>query len=284
MTQIAAEVLSIAPDKITIRTGDTDQTPYEWQTVASRITYSAGRAVFEAANDAMNQLLELAQIKIGLSKRDLELRDGYVVSKIYPDRKVAISELALGLTFEDGSGIHGPIIGRGAFIPPNVRNADKKTGLGEHPVVFWTYGAQGIEVEVDLETGAVKVLKVVSVFDVGKVMNPQLLEGQMEGAIAQGIGTALFEELILKDGKVLNPSFVDYKIPTSDDMPEMVIKFVENPEETGPFGARGVAEPAMVPTAPAIANAIYAATGIRLNTMPLTAERVLNAIKAKNNG
>ena len=282
MTQIAAEVLSISPEKITIRTGDTDQTPYEWQTVASRITYSAGRAVFEAANDAMNQLLELAQIKIGLSKRDLELRDGYVVSKIYPDRKVAISELALGLTFEDGSGIHGPIIGRGAFIPPNVRNADKKTGLGEHPVVFWTYGAQGIEVEVDLETGAVKILKVVSVFDVGKVMNPQLLEGQMEGAIAQGIGTALFEELMLKDGKVLNPSFVDYKIPTADDMPEMVIKFVENPEDTGPFGARGVAEPAMVPTAPAIANAIYAATGIRLNTMPLTAERVLNAIKAKN--
>ncbi len=283
MTQIAAEVLSISPEKITIRTGDTDQTPYEWQTVASRITYSTGRAVFEAANDAMNQLLELAQIKIGLSKRDLELRDGYVVSKIYPDRKVAISELALGLTFEDGSGIHGPIIGRGAFIPPNVRNADKKTGLGEHPVVFWTYGAQAIEVEVDLETGAVKVLKVVSVFDVGKVMNPQLLEGQMEGAIAQGIGTALFEELMLKDGKVLNPSFVDYKIPTADDMPEMVIKFVENPEETGPFGARGVAEPAMVPTAPAIANAIYAATGIRLNTMPLTAERVLNAIKAKDN-
>lgn len=283
MTQIAAEVLSISPEKITIRTGDTDHTPYEWQTVASRITYSAGRAVEEAAKDAMNQLIELAQIKLGLYKRDLELRDGYVVSKVYPDRKVAISELALGLTFEDGSGIHGPIIGRGSFIPPNVRNADKKTGLGEHPVVFWTYGAQGVEVEVDLDTGAVKVLKVTSVFDVGKVMNPQLLEGQMEGAILQGLGTALFEELILKDGRVLNPSFVDYKIPTADDMPEMVIKFIENPEETGPFGARGVAEPAMVPTAPAIANAIYAATGIRLNTMPLTAERVLNAIKAKQN-
>ncbi len=125
------------------------------------------------------------------------------------------------------------------------------------------------------------MLKVASCFDVGRVMNPQLLEGQIEGAIVQGMGTALFEELMLKDGKVLNPSFVDYKIPTSDDMPEMIIKFVENPEETGPFGARGVAEPAMVPSAPAIANAIYKATGIRLNTMPLTAERVLAAIKAK---
>jgi CO/xanthine dehydrogenase Mo-binding subunit len=279
MTQIAAEVLSISPEKITIKTGDTDHTPYEWQTVASRITYSAGRAVVEAANDARDQLLELSQIKLGIYKRDLELKDGYVVSKIYPDKKVAIADLAIGLNFDDGSAIHGPIIGRGSFIPPNIRNADKKTGLGDHPVAFWTYGVQGVEVEVDLETGQTKVLKVASCFDVGKVMNPQLLEGQIEGAIVQGMGTALFEELMLKDGKVLNPSFVDYKIPTADDMPEMIIKFVENPEDTGPFGARGVAEPAMVPSAPAIANAIYNATGIRLNTMPLTAERVLTAIK-----
>jgi CO/xanthine dehydrogenase Mo-binding subunit len=284
MTQIAAEVLSISPEKITIKTGDTDHTPYEWQTVASRITYSAGRAVFEAANDAMNQLLELSQIKLGVYKRDLELKDGYVVSKIYPDKKVAIADLAIGLNFDDGSAIHGPIIGRGSFIPPNIRNADKKTGLGDHPVVFWTYGVQGVEVEVNTDTGQVKVLTVASCFDVGKVMNPQLLEGQIEGAIVQGLGTALFEELILKDGKVMNPSFVDYKIPTSDDIPEMIIKFVENPEDTGPFGARGVAEPAMVPSAPAIANAIYDAIGIRLNTMPMTAEKILDAIKAKEQG
>ncbi len=112
-------------------------------------------------------------------------------------------------------------------------------------------------------------------------MNPQLLEGQLEGAILQGLGTALFEELMLKDGKVLNPSFVDYKIPVADDMPELIVDFVENPEESGPFGARGVAEPAMVPTAPAIANALYNALGVRLYTMPLTAERVLTAYKAK---
>jgi len=281
MVQIAAEVLSIEPDKIAVKTGDTDHTPYEWQTVASRITYSAGRAVIEAAEDAKAQLLELAQLKLGIFKRDLELRDGYIVSKFYPDKKVAVGELALGLTMEDGSGIHGPIIGRGAFIPPNIRNADKRTGLGDHPVVFWTYGCQGVEIEVDKQTGKITVLKVSSVFDVGQVINPQLLEGQLEGAILQGLGTALFEELMLKDGKVLNPSFVDYKIPVADDMPEMIIEFVENPEETGPFGARGVAEPAMVPTAPAIANALANALGVRLYTMPLTAERVLTAYKAK---
>lgn len=282
LTQIAAETLSIPPEKITIKTGDTDHTPYEWQTVASRITYCAGNAIQLACEDAKDQLLELAQLKLGIFKRDLEFKDGNIVSKIYPDKKVSIAELSLGLTMPDGSGIHGPIVGRGSFIPPNVRNADKKTGLGDKPVAFWTFGCQGVDIEVDTETGNIKVLKVASSFDVGKVINPQLIEAQIEGAIVQGLGTGIFEELILKDGKVLNPDFVDYKIPTSDDMPEMIIKFVENPEETGPFGARGVAEPAMVPTAPAIANALYNAIGIRINSLPITAEKVLNAIKEKN--
>lgn len=282
LTQIAAEVLSIHPDKITIKTGDTDHTPYEWQTVASRTTYCAGNSVKSACEDVKKQLLELAQIKMGMYKRDLELRDGYVVSKIYPDKKLPISELALGLTLEDGSGIHGPIIGRGVFIPPNIRNVDKETGLGEKPVVFWTFGSQGVEIEVDIETGQIRVLEVVSCFDVGKVVNPQLIEGQVEGGIVQGIGSALFEELIIEGGEVKNKSFVDYKIPTADDMPKMTIRFVENPEETGPFGARAIAEVCMVAAAPAIANALYDAVGIRINTMPLTAERVLKAIKEKN--
>lgn len=279
MTQIAAEVLSISPEKITIRTGDTDHTPYEWQTVASRITYSAGRATYEAAMDAKNQLIELASIKLGVYGRDLELKDGYIVAKYHPEKRVSIASLAIGLVFDDGSAVHGPIIGRGAFIPPNIRDADKETGLGDHPVAFWTYGVQGVELEVDTRTGAVDVQRVVSCFDVGRVMNPQLLEGQVEGAIMQSLGTALFEELILKDGKVLNPSFVDYKIPTAEDMPKMEVYFVETPEETGPFGARGVAEPAMVPAAPATANAIYDAVGIRLNTMPMTAERIYQALQ-----
>lgn len=282
LTQIAAETLSISPDKITIKTGDTDHTPYEWQTVASRITYCAGNAIKLACEDAKDQLLELAQLKLGIFKRDLEFIDGNIVSKIYPDKKVSIAELSLGLTMPDGSGIHGPIVGRGSFIPANVRNADKKTGLGDKPVAFWTFGCQGVDIEVDTETGNIKVLKVASSFDVGKVINPQLIEAQIEGAIVQGLGTGIFEELIIKDGKVLNPDFVDYKIPTSDDMPEMIIKFVENSEETGPFGARGVAEPAMVPTAPAIANALYNAIGIRINSLPITSEKVLNAIKEKN--
>ena len=281
LTQIAAEVLSIDPSKITIKTGDTDHTPYEWQTVASRITYCSGNAVKLACEDVKNQLLELAQIKLGIYKRDLELCNGYIVSKLYPEKKVSIADLSLGLSMEDGSGIHGPIIGRGSFVPPNVRNTDKETGLGDNPVAFWTFGCQGVDIEVDKETGQIKVLKVASCFDAGKVINPQLIEAQVEGAIVQGLGSALWEELILKEGYVLNPSFVDYKIPTADDMPEMIVKFIENQEETGPFGARGIGEPCMVPMAPAIANALYDAVGIRLNSLPLTAEKVLKALKEK---
>lgn len=279
LTQIAAEALSIPPEKITIKTGDTDHTPYEWQTVASRITYCAGNAVIRACEDMKKQLLELSSIKLGLSKDDLVIEDGEIRGKFYPDRKVAMAELATGLTMPDGSGVHGPIIGRGAFIPPNTMNFDLETGLGENPVAFWTYGAQGVDIELDTDTGEIRVLKVSSSFDVGQVINPTLLEGQLEGAIVQSLGTALFEELMLKNGKPVNASFIDYKIPTADDMPEMVIIPVENPELTGPYGARGVAEPAMIPTAPAIANALYRMTGVRIATMPLTPERVLSAIK-----
>ena len=279
LTQIAAETLSIHPDRITIKTGDTDYTPYEWQTVASRITYCAGNAVVKACDDAKSQLVKLASIKLSLQEDDLIFEDGYIVAKYYPERRVSYADLALGLTMPDGSGIHGPIIGRGSFIPPNTMNFDFETGLGENPVAFWTYGAQGVDIELDTDTGEIKVLKVSSSFDVGQVINPTLLEGQLEGAIVQSLGTALFEELILKDGKPLNASFVDYKIPTADDMPEMIIIPVENPELTGPYGARGVAEPAMIPTAPAIANALYSMTGVRMTIMPLTPERVLRALK-----
>ena len=281
LTQIAAEVLSVDPSKITIRTGDTDHTPYEWQTVASRTTYCAGNAVKLAAEDACDEILDLAQIKMGYGKRDLELRDGFVVHKMHPEIKVPISTFALGLTMPDASGIHGPLIGKGSFVVPNNMGFDHETGQGTKPVAFWTMGVNGAEVEIDTETGEIRVLKMVSCFDPGKVINPKLYDAQVEGAMVQALGTALFEELKLKDGKVLNKSFVDYKIPTADDMPEMVVKVAEHAEPTGPFGARGIGEPVMVPGAPAIANAIANALGVRFYRMPITADDVLKALKEK---
>lgn len=282
LPQIAAEVLSVSPDKITFCSGDTDHTPYEWQTVASRTTYCAGNAVKLAAEDLVDKVLDLAQVKMGAVKRDLKFEDGYVVHKLYPDRRLPISDFSLGVCFDDGSGYGGPAIGVGSFTLENNINTDKQTGVAKHhPAAFWTMGVNGAEVEVNTETGHIKVLRMISCFDAGKVINPALFAAQTEGAMVQALGTALFEELKLKDGKVLNKSFVDYKIPTADDIPELIVRYVEHAEPTGPYGARGVGEPLMVPGAPAIANAVYNAIGVRFNRMPITPDDVLSALREK---
>ena len=282
LTQIAAEVLCCDPSKFTIRTGDTDHTPYEWQTVASRITYCAGNAIKLAAEDLKEKLLDLAQIKLGYIKRELYLEDGWIINRNHPESRMPMSDLALGLAFEDGSGYGGPAIGVGTFTLPNNINYDPATGYSPKPAAFWTTAVAGAEVEVDTETGIIEEKKMVESCDPGHIVNPELYKAQVEGGMMQALGTVLFEELKLKDGKVLNKSFVDYKIPTIDNAPETFIAMgVEHPEETGPYGARGIGEPAMVPGAPAIANAIYNATGCRFTEMPITPERMLKALQEK---
>ena len=282
LTQIAAEVLCCDPSKFTIRTGDTDHTPYEWQTVASRITYCAGNAIKLAAEDLKEKLLDLAQIKLGYIKRELYLEDGWIINRNHPESRMPMSDLALGLAFEDGSGYGGPAIGVGTFTLPNNINYDPATGYSPKPAAFWTTAAAGAEVEIDTETGVIEVKKMVESCDPGHIVNPELYKAQVEGGMMQALGTVLYEELLLKDGKVLNKSFVDYKIPTIDNAPETFIAMgVEHPEETGPYGARGIGEPAMVPGAPAIANAIYNATGCRFTEMPITPERMLKALQEK---
>ena len=282
LTQIAAEVLCCDPSKFTIRTGDTDHTPYEWQTVASRITYCAGNAIKLAAEDLKEKLLDLAQIKLGYIKRELYLEDGWIINRNHPESRMPMSDLALGLAFEDGSGYGGPAIGVGTFTLPNNINYDPATGYSPKPAAFWTTAVAGAEVEVDTETGIIEVKKMVESCDPGHIVNPELYKAQVEGGMMQALGTVLYEELKLKDGKVLNKSFVDYKIPTIDNAPATFIAMgVEHPEETGPYGARGIGEPAMVPGAPAIANAIYNATGCRFTEMPITPERMLKALQEK---
>ena len=282
LTQIAAEVLCCDPSKFTIRTGDTDHTPYEWQTVASRITYCAGNAIKLAAEDLKEKLLDLAQIKLGYIKRELYLEDGWIINRNHPESRMPMSDLALGLAFEDGSGYGGPAIGVGTFTLPNNINYDPATGYSPKPAAFWTTAAAGAEVEIDTETGVIEVKKMVESCDPGHIVNPELYKAQVEGGMMQALGTVLYEELKLKDGKVLNKSFVDYKIPTIDNTPETFIAMgVEHPEETGPYGARGIGEPAMVPGAPAIANAIFNATGCRFTEMPITPERMLKALQEK---
>jgi xanthine dehydrogenase molybdenum-binding subunit len=166
------------------------------------------------------------------------------------------------------------------YDPPNEL-PDWGTGKGNLSATY-AYGTQGVEVEVDEETGEVRILRMVAAHDVGRVLNPQTLKGQVYGGLAQGIGYALTEEVLVKEGRILNAGFRDYKIPTACEMDFPIdLVFVETKDEVGPFGAKGVGEPGLVPTAPAIANAIYDAVGVRVRDLPITPEKVLEALRQK---
>jgi len=166
------------------------------------------------------------------------------------------------------------------YDPPNEL-PNWKTGIGNMSATY-TFGAQGVEVDVDEETGDVTILHVVNAIDVGRVLNRQTLDGQIYGGLAQGIGYALYEEVRQENGRILNPGFTDYKIPTAVEMDFPVDNiFIETHDAHGPFGAKGVGEPGLVPTAPAIANAVYDAVGVRIHDLPITPEKVLAALERK---
>lgn len=279
--QMAAAAFGVSYESVRLATPvDTRYSPYEWQTVASRITWSTGNAVIKAALDARQQVLDLVAKAWDETTADLDIVNGIVVS-YKTEREIPVKNLAVtGLPKADGAGwMGGPIIGRGNFMPAEVTGLDPETGQGEHAVVHFTTGAQAIELEVDLDTGRIDILKGVAAFDVGKAINPEMVKAQMEGGMVQGISSALFEHLQLKDGIVQNPSFVDYRIATSTDLPKSVQAIiVEVPQDDGPWGARGIGEHSMVPTLPAIANAIYDAIGIRFEGPPFTAEKVYLAM------
>jgi carbon-monoxide dehydrogenase large subunit len=280
--QMAAAALGVPMDWVRISNPlDTNYSSYEWQTVASRITWTMGNAILAAAKDARKQIFKIVAKAWKEKKSDLEIKNGIVISK-HSKRQISLKDFVItGIPKENDQGwIGGPIIGRGSFMPTYVTGLDKETGQGERAVVHFTTGAQGFIVEIDTQTGKLEILKAVSAFDVGKAINPDLVETQIEGGMIQGISSALFEQLVFKEGVLQNPNFVDYRIATTVDTPqEMECFIVEVPQDDGPYGARGVGEHPMVPTIAAIANAIDDAVGVRLKGPPFTSEKIYQAIK-----
>jgi CO/xanthine dehydrogenase Mo-binding subunit len=280
--QMAAQALGVPYEWVRISMPvDTKYSPYEWQTVASRITWSMGNAIKAAAEDARGQILDTVAQHWEEDANDLGIREGQVIS-YKSERSLSLKNLVVyGLPLPDDKGwIGGPIIGRGRFMPTYVTSLDAETGQGERAVVHYTTGAQAAEVEVDTETGQVEVLCLAAAYDVGKAINPDQVHAQLEGGVVQGVSSALLEQLVLEDGRPINPSFTDYRIITTVDTPHKIISdYVEVPQDDGPWGARGIGEHPMIATAPAIANAIYDALGIRFNDLPLTAERVYLALE-----
>jgi CO/xanthine dehydrogenase Mo-binding subunit len=279
--QMAAAALGVPYESVRIATPvDTRYSPYEWQTVASRLTWSMGNAIVNAAQDAKRQILDTVAESWEETPEDLDVVNGVVIS-YKSEKEIPLKNLAIyGLPKPNDQGWRGgPVIGRGKFMPTYVTGLDAETGQGERAVVHYTTGAQAVELEVDLDTGRIVVLRGVSAFDIGKAINPGQVEAQMEGGFVQGMSSALFESLNLKDGVVRSPSFVDYRIATTADAPMDLQSFiVEVAQDDGPWGARGIGEHSMVPTIPAIANAIYDAVGVRLEGPPFTAEKVYLAM------
>jgi carbon-monoxide dehydrogenase large subunit len=281
MAQIAAETLGVAYSAVKVQGPiDTRYSPYEWQTVASRLTWSMGNAVRNAALDARKKILDMVAEAWNEEPQDLDIKDGYVIS-YKSEESIPIKDFVVyGLPKANDKGwIGGPVVGTGSFMPTYVTGLDAETGQGERAVVHYTTGAQGLDIEVDKETGRITVLRAASAFDVGKAINPELVKQQMEGGFVQGLSSAMFEECMLRDGVMRNPSFVDYRIATAIDVPKIIDAIiVETAQDDGPFGARGIGEHPLVPVIAALGNAIYAATGIRLNDPPFSAEKVYLAL------
>jgi carbon-monoxide dehydrogenase large subunit len=282
LSQIAAQALGVPYEWVRVSVPvDTKYSPYEWQTVASRITWSTGNAVKAAAEDAKRQILEVVAGQWDEKPEDLDIKDGVVFSYRTEEEQPLQGMVIYGLPNEDFEGwTGGPVVGQGKFMPTYVTNLDFETGQGTRAVVHYTVGAQAVDLEVDTETGEVELLKIASVYDVGKAINPDLIMTQIEGGAVHGMSSA-YEGLKFDEaGRSLNPNLVDYRIAAVTDIPRDIHgDFVETALEDGPWGARGVGEHVMVPTAPAMANALYDALGIRFGELPLSAEKIYLALE-----
>ncbi len=274
LAQIVAEQLGVHVDDVRVVAADTAVTPDAGATSASRQTYISGNAVKKAAANAGLIITGKAAEMLEVPPEDLVLSEGSVFSAADPSIRVTLQEV-LAQCRRDGI----QVLGAGSFNPA-VTGLDEETGQGV-PYATYAFATQWAEVEVDTETGQVEVLRVVAAHDVGRAVNPLAVEGQVEGGCAMGLGYALMEEVVIAGGVIANPRLSSYLIPTACDCPEVTTIIVEDAEKTGPFGAKGVGEPALIPTAPAIANAVSNALGIRFYDLPITPEKILRALKAR---
>ncbi len=279
LSQICAGALQIGLERVNLTGADSDAAPYNWSTGGSRVTYMVGRAIVKAADEVRQKLIEHAAELFECAAEDLELRPGGNVGLVgVPEKIVSFQDISLRAHYTSG----GPILGSGALVYDGEPFDPKEATIRNYPferIGTYTFGAQIVEIEVDTVTGQIEIINAWSAHDVGKAINPLAVEGQIQGGFAQGAGYALVEELLWDEGQPINPTMMDYKVPGAPDLPmEIHPIIVENPEPSGPFGAKGVGEPPLIGVAPAIANALAHAAGVRLRRIPMIPERVLDAL------
>ena len=273
MCMIAAEELGVPYEDVRMIFADSDTTPDSLCTSASRQTFVSGRAVQLAARDAKEWLLRYGAELLDCTMEELDVADGMVVSDKNPGVGMSFKDLALA-AHNNGKRFMGF-----AWYDNTTKDVDKNCQGDAY--ACYIFATQVADVEVDTDTGDITVLRVAAAHDVGRAINPMGIEQQIEGAILQGMGYAVMEEVVLENGYTKTPAFSKYLIPTAMDAPEITTYIVESEEPNGPFGAKGVGEGAIIPTAPAIVNAVYNAIGIRFTSIPITPEKVLAALEEK---
>ena len=273
MAQIAAEELGVPYDRVKVTSADTLVTPEGGASSASRQTYISGNATRLAAKEAKKVAVSEAAEELKVAEDKIVFKDG----QVYADgnkTELSIKDIISGCRRK------GKLtLGHGWFNP-DTTPLDPETGQGR-PFATFAFATQVVEVEVDTGTGKIEVTNVVAAHDVGKAVNPLQVTGQIEGGSLMGMSYGILEELNVKDGIIKNPNFDSYLIPTALDTPKIETIIVEENEPTGPFGAKGVGEPSLIPTAAAIANAVYDAIGIRFYSLPISPEKVLAALAEK---
>lgn len=275
IVQIIAEELQAPVEKIRVVWGDTDATPFDAGAQGSRTLYNAGKAAQAAARDARQQLLERAAEILEAAEADLEVVDGVVRVRGVPGRGVSYADLMAGQMW-----VTGPVLGRGSFLAA-MPDSDEGAFRGSIFTVFNapSFHCHAAEVEIDRDTGQTRVVDYVAVQDAGFAVNPTLVEGQMQGGAVQGIGYALTEEIVIEDGRMLNPNLALYKLPTTLETPAIRTIILEYASDEGPYGAKGVGEPPVILPPGAISTAIAAALGTPVRTTPFTPERVQQVIR-----
>jgi len=277
---IAAETMGIPLDSVVVMPLDTDTSPFCYGSYSSRVTTVAGKAVYLATQKVREQLLEIAAKKMNTDKEALEIRDGIIRNKLEPGNCLSVAEACqYGIRTRQATALTAYV----TYDPPT--EGTDGNFYGDYSSAY-TYGAHGVEVEVDTATGQVRVLRVAAAHDVGAVINANGVIGQITGGVAQGAGWALYENLVHQDGIPQNTSLRNYIIMTIKDMPRIEPILVETNDPVGPYGAKGIGEPTLIPTAPAIANAIQDATGVRITSIPITPEALYWALhhEAKEGG
>ena len=276
LSQIAAQALGVKYERIKCKSGDTEITPFDTGSFASRVTFISGNAALRAGQDAKMQILDIVAQEYKLDVNDLDIIAEQVLHR-KDNSKILNFDKALELCYSFNYGRQ--IIGRGSYNPKTTP-VDFRTGEGN---VSGSYGfeAQIAEVEVNTDTGEIRIVKMWDAHDIGKAINPQSVEAQIEGSLAMGIGYTFYEDLQFRNGRVVNPNFANYRLPRSIGVPEMETILIETNDPEGPFGAKGMGEASLLPTSAAIANAVEDAIGVRIKDLPITPAKIIKALKEK---